>query len=54
MSFLIRLVIAIFCFWLIITYLIPMLPNPIDAVVLVILVVAAIIWLARMAGFNIG
>ena len=43
------LVVLLVCF-LIITYLIPMLPAPFGAIVMVVLVVAVIIWLLKSAG----
>lgn len=54
MSTLIRIVIAILVFWIIFTYLLPFLPEPINQVVIIILVIAAIIWLAKLAGINVG
>ncbi len=54
MSKLISLLIAGLCFWLILTYLIPMLPSPINTIALVIVVIAGILYLARLGGFKIG
>lgn len=44
---LVSLVIAILVLWLIIAFLIPLLPHPFNTIALVLVVIFAIIWLAR-------
>lgn len=49
-NLLIRIFVAIVVFILIYSYLIPLLPAPFATIALVVLVVAAIIWLIGLAG----
>lgn len=50
MDTILRVIIAIVVVWLIITYLIPLLPGPFHAIVLIILVIAVIVWLMKLGG----
>jgi len=50
MNTIISIVVAVLVFWLIITYLIPLLPSPLGVIVLILVVIGAIIWLLRLGG----
>lgn len=50
MNTLIQVLVAVVCFFLIFTYLLPMLSGIVHAVALIIVVVVAIIWLLNLAG----
>jgi hypothetical protein len=50
MSLLIQVLVSIVVFWLIFTYLLPLVPEPFATLMLVLLVLAAIIYLLRLTG----
>lgn len=49
MNLLIQVIVAVAVFIIIHNYLIPLLPAPFGAIAMIVLVVAAIIWLIRVA-----
>lgn len=50
MSKLIEILIAVVVFFLIFTYLLPMLTGIVHTVAVIVLVIAAIVWLLRLIG----
>ena len=47
---LVQILVAVVAFILIFKYLLPLLPAPFGTIVMIVLVVAAIIWLLRLGG----
>jgi len=52
MNIIIQVLIVIVVAWLIVSYLIPLLPSPFSVIFMVILVIALILWLMRIAGLS--
>lgn len=50
MDIILRIGLGILAVWLIVTYLIPMLPAPFAMIATVIVVIAVIVWLLKAAG----
>lgn len=50
---LIKILIAVVVFYLIWAFLLPLLPGVIHTVALVVLVIAAIVWLLQLAGISL-
>jgi hypothetical protein len=53
LQLLIKLAIGALIFWIIFTYLLPLLTGIVYIIAVIILVVAAIIWLLSLLGINI-
>ena len=52
MSTLVQILIGAVCFFLIFTYLLPMLTGIVHAIALIVVVVVGIIWLLQLAGVS--
>lgn len=46
------LLVGIVVIWVIFTYLIPLLPEPIKTPVKIVLIILVIVWLLRLGGIN--
>ena len=50
MQKIIEILVAVAAVFLIVTYLIPLLPSPLGTVALIVLVIAVIVWLLKWGG----